>query len=66
MTYHSLIILAFNLLNLFYNINGRSIQCPSDWIPNGDEGKTLLKNEYLKDGGSGGEQGDTCPQILAY
>ena len=43
MTYHSLIILAFILLNLFYNINGRSIQCPSEWIPNGDEGKTLLK-----------------------
>merc|ERR1712008_526377 len=44
MTYHSIITLTFILLNLFYSINGRSIQCPSEWIPNGNKGLNKLCN----------------------
>merc|ERR1712203_89650 len=42
MKFHSIIILAFILLNLFHKINGRSIQCPPEWIPNGEYGLNKL------------------------
>ena len=63
MTYHSLIILASILLNLFYSINGRSIQCPSEWITNGDEGKTLLKTNTSRTAEAGGAGGHMPPDF---
>ena len=63
MTYHSLIILASILLNLFYSINGRSIQCPSEWITNGDEGKTLLKTNTSRTAEAGGSRGTHAPRF---